>query len=389
MARTKSAISLVVLAALAPWLYDRYIGLSTIVVNRPGKLLHVNGFKGYEVKFADRIRNCEDVVLEEELGVAILSCDPGRDRWNTVMGAFHPPSTTHPEDNNGAIWIYDYSTSQALTKLSISNAPTLNSDFHPLGIALDPKSSTLYIVNHARSGSCIEILHLDLPARTATHVRSLTHPLLHAPNAIEIFGNGKLYVSNDHYIRAAVSPLLSKIETFSGAPGGSVVYIDTNDMDASKIVARVPFANGIARLNDTTLVVASSSKPGLYFYSISPDLQSLELKNVVRTPAGADNLSIDSNSKILIAGHPFAPTLMHVAEGRWDCDEKGTQEQKAKCGCWAPSWVGEWSEEGGLRTVLRDGGEKVCSSSTAVRDGERGVGFVSMLYGRGVVVFRE
>jgi arylesterase/paraoxonase len=37
---------------------------------------------------------------------------------------------------------------------------------------------------------------------------------------------------------------------------------------------------------------------------------------------------------------------------------------------------------------MESGGE-VCSSSTAVRDVERGVGMVSMLYGKGIVVFKE
>jgi arylesterase/paraoxonase len=65
--------------------YDRYIAASGLLANRPGKLQAVNNLKSYEIKFADSIRNCEDVILEEDRGVAILSCDPGRDRWNTVM----------------------------------------------------------------------------------------------------------------------------------------------------------------------------------------------------------------------------------------------------------------------------------------------------------------
>jgi arylesterase/paraoxonase len=45
----------------------------------------INNFKSHEIKFADQIRNCEDVIIEETLGIAFLGCDPGRDRWNTVM----------------------------------------------------------------------------------------------------------------------------------------------------------------------------------------------------------------------------------------------------------------------------------------------------------------
>lgn len=73
------------LAILAPWLYDRYLAFAPLISNRPGKLKETYNIKSHELKFEKRIRNCEDVVLDEELGVAIISCDPGRDWWNTVM----------------------------------------------------------------------------------------------------------------------------------------------------------------------------------------------------------------------------------------------------------------------------------------------------------------
>jgi arylesterase/paraoxonase len=246
------------------------------------------------------------------------------------------------------------------------------------------------VINHSRySGSVIEIFHVSLSTNSATHVETLRHPLLHAPNALELVGEGKMYVTNDHYIRAATSPLLSKVESFAGVPGGTVVYIDTVSPASGRIVARVPFANGVVRFNASTLVVASSSKPGLLFYRFAQDGVDLEQVKYVRTPAGPDNLSLDSEGKILIGGHPFVPSIMQVAKSRPECDEEGTEEQKAKCGCWAPSWVEEWSEEGGLRTLMMDSGNDICSSSTAVRDAKRGVGLVSMLYGKGLVVFNE
>jgi arylesterase/paraoxonase len=235
----------------------------------------------------------------------------------------------------------------------------------------------------------MEIFFVSIADKTAKHVSTFSHPLLHAPNAIELVGDGKMYVTNDHHMRAAVSRLLSKIETFAGTPSGSVVYIDINRPSEAKVVARLAFANGVVRLNESTLVVASSSKPGLYFYEVAENGVDLKLNEFVRTPAGADNLSLDSEGKLLVAGHPFALALVEVAEKRAECDEEGTEEQKRACGCWAPSWLGEWTEKDGLKTLLMDGGEEVCSSSTAVRDVKRGFGMVSMLYGKGIVVFRE
>lgn len=312
------------------------------------------------------------------------------------QGTFHPPSTSKTVTNTGLIWIYAYTNphlpdSQALKPLTFPNFPHA-SDFHPLGLSFEAKSSTLYVVNHSRTtGSVVEIFKVSLKSAVAEHIRTFTHPLLHAPNAIHNLGDGKLFISNDHYIRAAVSPFLSKVETFSGIPGGTVVYTDIQNPDATKIVARVPFANGVAMLNASTLAVASSSSYGVYFYELGAN-HTLGYKAFIRTPAGADNLSVDSEGRLLVAGHPFAPTLMGVAGRRVGCDEEGSEEERAACRCDAPSWVGEWREGEGVRTLLRDGGEGekgVCSSSTAVRDVKRGVGMVSMLYGRGLVVFKE
>lgn len=302
------------------------------------------------------------------------------------QGTFNPNST------HGQIWIYDYTTSTSnLTPLDLSTWPD-HQDFHPLGLAYDSKTESLYAINHARSGSRIDIFTIDWTTNTATHTQTLTHPLLHAPNALELLGDGKMYVTNDHAIRAAVSPLLSQIETFSGLAGGSVVYMDVGSPSSARIVARVPFANGLALLNSTVLAVASSSKAGVYMYSIGRD-HELEFHKLVRTPAGADNLSVDGHGVLLVAGHPFAPALMGVAKRRAGCEMDGTGEKRLACRCDAPSWVGEWSEERGLMTVLvsqgQDGeGRGVCSSSTAVRDVGRRVGLVSMLYGRGIGVFR-
>lgn len=53
--------------------------------NAPGRLPEINTFRSYEIKFADRVRSCEDVLILESRGLAILACDPGRERWNTVM----------------------------------------------------------------------------------------------------------------------------------------------------------------------------------------------------------------------------------------------------------------------------------------------------------------
>lgn len=373
-----------------------------MLANAPARIVNVSTFKSREVRFGDRIRNCEDVVLEEEVGVAFLSCDPGRDRWNTVMGIFQPPLSNHADsdgdndndNDNGKIWIYNYTTpnlpdNSALRPLLLLNFPHKH-DLHPLGIEYHHQTSTLYVINHSRHHrSVLEIFKLDMAAATATHVHTFSHHLLHAPNAIHVLAPGKLLVTNDHHFRAAVFPVVSKVETFSGLPGGTVVYVDVQEPEQTKVLARVPFANGVRLVNASTVAVASSSKAGVYFFEWVPRAREMLFKRLLRLTVSVDNLSLDARGRLLLAGHPSAPSLMVVSKGRARCDLAGSEEEKRACACTAPSWAAEWSEEEGLREVYKNDGGEFCSSSTFVRDVGRGIGMISGLYERGLLVVRE
>ena len=374
------------MAALGPWLVDRYQALG-IVGHLPKDFTPINTFKSHEIQFKNRIRNCEDILLDENLALAVLSCDAGRDQWNTVMGTFRP----HENLANGRLYLYDYAKTgskeeKKLRQLTFVNFPNEN-DFHPLGIELDPETSTLYAVSHAQAGSCIEIFQLSIKAATLTHVQTFRHPLIHAPNSIRSLGNSKLYVTNDHMFRARVSPLLAKVETFSGLPGGTVVYTDTQRPETTKIVARVPFANGIAELNSTTFAVASSSKAGVYLYEVQAD-HNLKFKSWFRTQAAVDNLSVDSDGTLLLSGHASALALMKVSKGRGTCDPNSDiQKEREACQCTAPSWAAQWTEKDGLKTLYK--GKDFCSSTTMVRDVKRGVAMISGLYENGIMVIKE
>ncbi|KAF2651636.1 calcium-dependent phosphotriesterase [Lophiostoma macrostomum CBS 122681] len=386
MART--ALYLLLLAAIAPYLYDRYVSVSNMLANRPSKFTPIYNIKSHEFKFQDRLKNCEDVLLDEGSGLAILSCDPGRDRWNTVMGVF----ARAKGHRSGQLYLWDYSTpnlpsTEALRPIVLENFPH-GDDFHPLGIEYDASTSTLYVISHMLPHSVIEIFSLAPTTATATYLKTFQHDLIHAPNSIHTVGAGKLYVTIDHYFQARTWPLLSKIETFAGPPLAGVIFVDINEPASARYVARVPFANGIAGINETSVVVASSSKSGLYFYTRDPVTQDLRYERLVRTPAAVDNISVDRQGRVLAAGHPYALELVATAEGREGCVEGSLEEgEQRACGCAAPSWAAEWSEEAGLRVLYM--GREFCTSSSVVRDVGRGVGVVGGLYGRGVMVFRE
>jgi arylesterase/paraoxonase len=81
---------LLAIAAFIPHIYTRLSLLYTLETNNhPSKLSTPRGWmtqKGsYELRYIDKLRNCEDLVVDEKAGYVVLGCDEGRDVWNTVM----------------------------------------------------------------------------------------------------------------------------------------------------------------------------------------------------------------------------------------------------------------------------------------------------------------
>ncbi|KAJ8121457.1 hypothetical protein ONZ43_g2096 [Nemania bipapillata] len=400
---SKTTILLVALALLLPFGYERGQVASLFWSNAPHRLVKTNTFASHEIKFSDSIRSCEDALLVESQGIAILGCDPGRERWNTVMGIFLP----EPVDS-GRLYIFDYkktgtSDNEALKQLKFIDFK-FESDFHSLGMAYDESTSTLLVSSHRHDFPAIEMFQLDLEEYTATHLRSIRHPLIHGPNSIVLINEHEFLVTNDHYFLVQDHPILSRLETNLGFPGGSVVHVDISPVLAdptasaqATIVARLAFANGVELLNETTVAISSSSKFRVYLFSINRDTSSgtpelIPMSNF-RVPFSPDNLSVSKDGALLIAGHPHPPSLGKFAATRHVCNAPG-ELAKADDGVRktcktlsAPSWAAKWTEDGGFQTLYAD--VEYPTSATATWDSDRGVGIISGLYAKGILVWRN
>lgn len=345
----------------------------------------------YTVKFSDRLRNCEDALLVEEDRVAILSCDPGRDYWNTVMGTFAPDLSIVP---TGELLLYrydsaKYSDSNALVSVELRDFD--EKGFHPLGIEYHRPSSSLFVVSHHYEGSRVEVFKLELDASNpvAKHQRTIISPLIKAPNAITALNEHELYITNDHHFLQKDGALLSHLETYAQLPLGSVAYVNLASKDHPaevRSVARAPFANGVALLNESALAVSSSSTTKVYLYDILPD-RSLSKTGTITLPFMPDNLSVDKKGTLLIAGHPHPPTMDKWRKDRFECLMDNSRKNEDCYEGTAPSGVAEWSAEDGLKVLhLAKGG--FGSSATAMRDTEYKLGFVTGLYEKGILVWK-
>ncbi|KAF5987203.1 serum paraoxonase/lactonase 3 [Fusarium bulbicola] len=384
-------VGILLVGLIASFVYERINLIQTFYQNTPSRITKVNNIGKYEVRFEDQIRSCEDVLLIEEYHLAVLACDPGRERHNTVMGVFAGNVT-----NNAELWAYDYTITdgpdaESLKRIKLPGFPHA-SDFHTLGMAFDLETSNLFVVSHAVAGSRIELFNLDLGSLTASYIQTIQHPLINAPNSIASLNGQEFYVTNDHYITKKQSLVLSNLETYLGPPTGTVVQVCLKDSDIDvKVVAWVPFANGIEILNSSTVAVASSSRAAIYMFNTS-DATTFKETSRIKLPFLPDNLS-RSGAKLMIAGHGNMPALAKFTQSRRFCNDPYEYERadptiKESCGnLQAVSWVSEWSESEGLKHLYVD--TEYPSSSTAVKDAEKGVGIISGLYAKGILIWRD
>lgn len=378
------------LSPLYTYVFARFRTLSVLVENAPHKLVEFNAFSDYDIRFRDELKNCEDAVIVQGKGAAILSCDPGRDSWNTVMGSFVRTLSAVPP---GELYLYWYGdpTHQSVSRIQLVDYAN-PSQFHPLGIEYHAASSTLVVSNNDIEGPRIEIFALDISSHppVARHIRTIISPLIKSPNSILALNQHEFYFTNDHHFQARKTPLLAKLETYAGLPLGGIVHVDMHNDESSatlRTVASIPFANGLTLLNVSVLAVASSSSSQFRLYHIQHD-GSLKLATEIWVPFMPDNLSCDQKGAILVSGHPHPPSLERLVDDRHQCLEAHSMDfQKCHTGS-APSWVSEWTGEGGLRTLYTSARE-FGSSSSAVRDTEYNVGIITGLYEKGILVWRD
>ncbi|KAF2160851.1 hypothetical protein M409DRAFT_28731 [Zasmidium cellare ATCC 36951] len=372
---------------LASFLYSRIGLLSTFYYNHPSRLQKVNRPGNIEINFSDDVRNCEDVLVNEEEAWMLLSCDPGRDEWNTVMGTF--VNHTAPPETGLYIWKYTEAGAKP-SQLKLLPFENGHPDFHPLGIGYHAPTKTIFVANHASRNSRIELYRLDVAQGEATLFAAVENPRLAAPNSIAAVSDTEFYVTNDHFFLARNIIALAKLETYLALPGANVVHvkIQSNGSTVTRSLARLPFANGIAFLNETTLAVASSVSAAVFLYNIEQKEAGPALTVASKIPVTfiPDNVSVDSKGKLLIAGHPHAPSLEKASKNNRFCQHAGAENDE-RCKFPKLSWVAEWSEEEGLSDIYV--GSDFGTSSTAVRDASRGLGFISGLYERGILSWKE
>jgi len=176
---------------------------------------------------------------------------------------------------------------------------TLKEPFHPHGISLLRKDSTLYIfaVNHNDKGDYVESFRYN--DNTLQHMASYSSPEMCCPNDLVATDIDKFYVTNDHGAKKGVMRI---IEDYIRIPRSSLFYFDGE----SFIKAAGPFnyANGVNVSKDKNrLYMTTTTGSSVIVFEINDDA-TLSRKGTTDVGTGVDNIDIDEDGNLWIAAHP-------------------------------------------------------------------------------------
>ncbi len=179
-------------------------------------------------------------------------------------------------------------------------------NFHPHGISLYRGADgalTLMAISHpVGQDSSVEIFDVKVANGIAslTERASITGGELSSPNDVAAVGPDQFYATNDHGSKGSTGRL---VEDLLLLPRANVVYFDGN---LFRVVANdLNFANGVtASADGSHIYVASSTGRAVTTYDRNPLSGSLKIVGTFDIPSGLDNIDIDEQGRLWVAGHP-------------------------------------------------------------------------------------
>ena len=158
----------------------------------------------------------------------------------------------------------------------------------------------LFVVNHPTTGEeFIEIFSVG-ESGALSHLATVSFEAMHSPNDVVAVGPRQFYATND---RGYEHGVISTIEAYFGLPLSSVVYFDG---ERGQIIKKgFSYANGINISSDgSTVYVAEFLKRRISIFDRDEKTATLSKRRMINVDTGPDNIEIDSNGDLWIAGHP-------------------------------------------------------------------------------------
>ncbi|KAF9199500.1 Serum paraoxonase/arylesterase 2 [Haplosporangium sp. Z 27] len=318
---------------------------------------------------------CEDVHIHHGSGLAFTACSfaaEARKNW------FPPIANRNASAQNAfqdMFVIYDIKTGKYEVMDLLGFPVEADRVFHGLGVyERSATDLTIFLVNHRRSGSVIEVLEYTVGDKTVQFKETIKHDLIKTPNDIVAMGPRSFYVSNDH---RHYSGIMRAIEDNLRQPWSNVIYYSPENTFVAFDNARS--ANGMTANTDRSLVFLSACYGG-EMHILKP-LEDFTLKpqDYIKLDYFIDNPSYDPETgDVFIAGH-VQPLKMkhdlHVPGKPVAGPSKVVKLYKnplAETSAKVPGYL--------VETVLADDGQLISTSTVAAVDRKRGAMLVGTAF---------
>lgn len=186
--------------------------------------------------------------------------------------------------------------------VAIRVSPMDMPDFQPHGISLwhDTFGETrLFAINHLKSGDQTVEIFLVGDGGSLTHLESVTFDDMYSPNDLVAVGPRQFYVTND---RGKSTGFIYTLEQYLGLPLTNIAYFDGSD---GKVVSKgLVAANGINKsLDGSNIYVSELLKRRIRTFTRNASTGVLERGKSFKVNTGPDNIDIDADGSLWVAGH--------------------------------------------------------------------------------------
>ena len=279
---------------------------------RSGAMQTLETQRADQCQKVDVAPGAEDIQYDAETGLVFITADNRR-----VPSHSEGNGTSETLDGNG-IYVVDV-TPQRIQDIGNARkvSPVDFPGFRPHGLYFwrgDEGTKHLFVVNHRTvDGKVDEIVEIFAigDGGTLTHLESISFPEMTNPNDIVATGPRQFYVTN--FLRHHDGTMLY-VEVYLALSYSSVVYFDGQE---GRVVATgLSGANGInLSPGRNTLYVNEWTKRRVVVFQRNPD-NNLKKLGQISVPALTDNVDVDTNGDVWIAGQPKLFELIDYVRGK-------------------------------------------------------------------------
>ncbi|KAF9336346.1 hypothetical protein BG006_008966 [Podila minutissima] len=321
---------------------------------------------------------CEDVHIHHESGLAFTACGNSelRKSWFPPLAKLNASADPLAFQDKFVIYNLESGTYKSV---EIKDLPAgTDRAFHGIDLfEKSPSELVIFLINHRRGGSVIEVLEYKVGDDFVTHKETVKHELILTPNDIVALGPRSFYVSNDHMYAKGV---MREIELNLRRAWANVIYHSPEETFVA--FPGVASANGMTATPDRSTVYLSACHGG-GMHVLKPHADhTLEQEEYIKLDFFVDNpfYDVDTGS-VFLAGHvqPLLFTSAMNYPGKTIIGPSKIVKITKKAEAIALSSASRSSYK--VETVLVDDGHQISTATTAALDRQRNVMLVGTCAG--------